>query len=149
MYCYLRQSISSFISAGDYCELDMDGCQDNPCTGGTNCTDFTPDEQVVSGLSFNCSECPAGTEDDDGICLRGCFFSSSFLFYVIFIFFFTPTSSSSSFTSSFSSFSSSSSSSSASSFSCARHQPVVVTDLLIMKYLLTDLLGQESHKYVI
>ncbi|KAI0208521.1 hypothetical protein LSAT2_006799 [Lamellibrachia satsuma] len=54
---------------GDYCELDMDGCQDNPCTGGTNCTDLTPEEQVVSGVSFNCSECPTGTEDDDGICL--------------------------------------------------------------------------------
>ena len=48
----------------------MDGCQDNPCTGGTNCTDLTPEEHVVSGVSFNCSECPTGTEDDDGICLR-------------------------------------------------------------------------------
>ncbi|KAK2181108.1 hypothetical protein NP493_410g01020 [Ridgeia piscesae] len=55
---------------GDFCELDLDGCQDNPCTGGTNCTDLTPEEQMISGLSFNCSECPKGTEDDDGICLH-------------------------------------------------------------------------------
>ncbi|KAI0233186.1 Mucin-like protein [Lamellibrachia satsuma] len=54
---------------GDFCELDLDGCQDNPCTEGTNCTDVTPAEQVASGKSYNCSACPEGTEDDEGICL--------------------------------------------------------------------------------
>ena len=55
---------------GDHCEFDLDGCQDNPCTAGTNCSDVTPEEQVIHGKSYNCSECPAGTEDNEGICLR-------------------------------------------------------------------------------
>ncbi|KAI0235226.1 Mucin-like protein, partial [Lamellibrachia satsuma] len=54
---------------GVYCELDLDGCQDNPCTEGTNCTDLTPAEQVTSGKSYNCSDCPEGTEDNEGTCL--------------------------------------------------------------------------------
>ena len=55
---------------GDYCESDLDGCQDNPCTEGTNCTDVNPAEQVIGGKSYTCSECPAGTEDNEGVCLR-------------------------------------------------------------------------------
>ncbi|KAI0210407.1 Mucin-like protein [Lamellibrachia satsuma] len=54
---------------GDYCELDLDGCQDNPCTEDTNCTDVTPAEQVATGKSYNCSDCPAGKEKNEGICL--------------------------------------------------------------------------------
>ncbi|KAK2160812.1 hypothetical protein NP493_1626g00009 [Ridgeia piscesae] len=54
---------------GDHCESDLDGCQDNPCTEGTNCTDVTPEEQVSTGKSFNCSECPSGTEENEGLCL--------------------------------------------------------------------------------
>ncbi|KAI0238816.1 hypothetical protein LSAT2_010422 [Lamellibrachia satsuma] len=53
---------------GDYCEEDFDGCQDNPCTEGTNCTDMTADEEVLTGQLYNCSECPAGTMEDGGIC---------------------------------------------------------------------------------
>ncbi|KAK2180866.1 hypothetical protein NP493_421g00002 [Ridgeia piscesae] len=55
---------------GDHCESDFDGCQDNPCTEGTNCTDLSPSEHIVSGKTFNCSECPPGTEDNEGICLH-------------------------------------------------------------------------------
>ena len=58
------------MHAGDHCESDFDGCQDNPCTEGTNCTDLSPSEHIVSGKTFNCSECPPGTEDNEGICLR-------------------------------------------------------------------------------
>ncbi|KAI0231036.1 Mucin-like protein, partial [Lamellibrachia satsuma] len=54
---------------GDYCELDFDGCQDNPCTLGSNCTDLTLADQVASGKQYNCSACPEGIEDDDGVCL--------------------------------------------------------------------------------
>ncbi|KAI0237078.1 Mucin-like protein [Lamellibrachia satsuma] len=54
---------------GDHCELDLDGCQDNPCTAGTKCTDLTPSEHVFIRKSHYCSECPPGTEDNDGICL--------------------------------------------------------------------------------
>ena len=63
--------------SGVYCELDLDGCQDNPCTEGTNCTDLTPAEQVTSGKSYNCSDCPEGTEDNEGTCLRGYFYCTS------------------------------------------------------------------------
>ena len=56
--------------SGDNCQLDLDGCQDNPCTEGTNCTDVTPVQHVATGGAYNCSQCPAGTEENDGICLR-------------------------------------------------------------------------------
>ena len=56
--------------SGDFCELDYNGCQDNPCTHGTNCTDVRPAEEAASGRTHNCSACPAGTEYDDGTCLR-------------------------------------------------------------------------------
>ncbi|KAK2161673.1 hypothetical protein NP493_1565g00035 [Ridgeia piscesae] len=55
---------------GDHCESDFDGCQDSPCTEGTNCTDVSPSEHIASGKAFNCSECPPGTEESAGICLR-------------------------------------------------------------------------------
>ncbi|KAK2162840.1 hypothetical protein NP493_1501g01086 [Ridgeia piscesae] len=54
---------------GDHCESDLDGCQDNPCTSGTDCIDLTPEVQVATVMSFSCSACPTGTEDKDGICL--------------------------------------------------------------------------------
>ncbi|KAK2173006.1 hypothetical protein NP493_911g00016 [Ridgeia piscesae] len=54
---------------GDHCESDFDGCQDNPCTEGTNCTDVSPSEHIASGKAFHCSECPPGTEESEGICL--------------------------------------------------------------------------------
>ncbi|KAK2172014.1 hypothetical protein NP493_1002g01061 [Ridgeia piscesae] len=54
---------------GDHCESDYDGCQDNPCTAGTNCTDASPDEEVSSGRPYSCSECPEGTEKDGEKCL--------------------------------------------------------------------------------
>ncbi|KAI0207726.1 hypothetical protein LSAT2_007708 [Lamellibrachia satsuma] len=53
----------------DHCEADLDGCQDNPCTEGTNCTDITPTEQDKSNKSYTCSKCPVGTKDNEGICL--------------------------------------------------------------------------------
>ena len=58
------------LLSGDHCESDYDGCQDNPCTAGTNCTDASPDEEVSSGRPYSCSECPEGTEKDGEKCLR-------------------------------------------------------------------------------
>ncbi|KAK2165542.1 hypothetical protein NP493_1362g01013 [Ridgeia piscesae] len=54
---------------GDHCESDYDGCQDNPCTEGTNCTDVTPEVELSTGKLFNCSQCPEGTEENEGTCL--------------------------------------------------------------------------------
>ena len=56
--------------SGDYCEADFDGCQDNPCTEGTDCTDLTADEEVLTGRLYNCSDCPSGSKKDGGICFR-------------------------------------------------------------------------------
>ena len=58
------------LLAGDYCEADYDGCQDNPCTEGTNCTDLTAAEEVSTGRQYNCSECPPGTKKDGDACYR-------------------------------------------------------------------------------
>ena len=58
------------LLAGDYCEADYDGCQDNPCTAGTNCTDLTAAEEVSTGRQYNCSECPPGTKKDGDACYR-------------------------------------------------------------------------------
>ena len=71
------------LLSGDYCESDMDGCQDNPCTQGTNCTDVTPAEQVTNDKSYTCSDCPEGTEDNEGICLCKYVLSTGFGAFII------------------------------------------------------------------
>jgi len=57
------------VIAGDSCTEDIDGCQDNPCTEHTNCTDLTPADQVAKNRAYECSECPEGYTDDDGTCV--------------------------------------------------------------------------------
>ncbi|KAI0209335.1 hypothetical protein LSAT2_005978 [Lamellibrachia satsuma] len=54
---------------GESCDEDFDGCGDGPCTAGTNCTDLTPEEEAAQGSTFNCSQCPEGYEDNDGVCV--------------------------------------------------------------------------------
>ncbi|KAK2167507.1 hypothetical protein NP493_1273g01022 [Ridgeia piscesae] len=54
---------------GDSCDEDFDGCGDGPCTAGTNCTDLTPAEEAAQDKAFNCSACPEGYEDNDGVCV--------------------------------------------------------------------------------
>ncbi|KAK2181215.1 hypothetical protein NP493_406g02023 [Ridgeia piscesae] len=55
--------------AGTSCADNFDGCQDNPCTMLTNCTDLSPSEQATQNKAFTCSECPTGYIDDYGICV--------------------------------------------------------------------------------
>ena len=62
---YNKQSSSS----GEACDEDFDGCEDSPCTAGTNCTDMSPSQEDALGTAFNCSECPLGYKDNDGICV--------------------------------------------------------------------------------
>ena len=57
------------ILVGSSCAEDFDGCQDNPCTKLTNCTDLTPAEQETQNTAYKCSECPKGFFDDDGTCI--------------------------------------------------------------------------------
>ena len=60
------------LLAGSSCADDFDGCQDNPCTKHTNCTDLTPPEHVKQKKAYKCSECPKGFYDDDGTCIGSC-----------------------------------------------------------------------------
>ena len=60
-------SLNVFV--GSSCAFDIDGCEDNPCTVGTNCIDLTPNEQAAQNKAFQCSDCPGGYFDDDGICV--------------------------------------------------------------------------------
>ena len=54
---------------GESCELDKDGCADGPCSSAQNCTDLTPAEEQARGIAFECSECPDGYDDVNGICV--------------------------------------------------------------------------------
>ena len=60
---------SVIVFAGESCSEDFDGCEDTPCTAGTNCTDLSPTQEETLGTPFNCSQCPQGYEDNDGICV--------------------------------------------------------------------------------
>ena len=53
---------------GDSCYADFDGCQGDPCTAGTNCTDNIASVHAATLEAFACSPCPAGYFDDDGVC---------------------------------------------------------------------------------
>ena len=65
-YCKLFR-INVFV--GSRCADDIDGCEDNPCTEGTNCTDLTPAEHVTQSRAYVCTDCPIGYIDDDGTCI--------------------------------------------------------------------------------
>ena len=76
--CYLviKRILSLFLSlilcvifVGGSCNRDFDGCADSPCTAGTNCTDLSPADEQMYGTAFNCSQCPKGYEENDGICI--------------------------------------------------------------------------------
>ncbi|CAH1802267.1 unnamed protein product, partial [Owenia fusiformis] len=45
---------------GDDCEIDLDGCEGDPCGNDSICYDMTPEEQQINGTLFNCSSCPDG-----------------------------------------------------------------------------------------
>lgn len=53
---------------GDECEHDFDGCADDPCIPGQDCTDVPAAEHNRTGKAFNCSSCPTGYGVIDGKC---------------------------------------------------------------------------------
>ena len=58
------------LIVGDTCDQDIDGCKDLPCQDFmTNCTDLSPEEEVMVGNSFECGECPDGWVKKGGTCL--------------------------------------------------------------------------------
>ncbi|XP_023930884.1 uncharacterized protein LOC106158645 [Lingula anatina] len=50
--------------SGDNCETDTDGCDQNPCPQGSNCTDVPADLEALGYPAFNCTACPTGYELD-------------------------------------------------------------------------------------
>ena len=51
---------NQIVFKGDICNIDYNGCFDNPCISGTNCTDYTPAEQFAMNATYNCTVCPTG-----------------------------------------------------------------------------------------
>ncbi|XP_055859523.1 fibrillin-1-like isoform X4 [Biomphalaria glabrata] len=45
---------------GTDCEMDKDGCINSPCPASTNCTDVPAEEEIRTGKSYKCSDCPPG-----------------------------------------------------------------------------------------
>ena len=48
---------------GSLCEADADGCLEENCYTGVNCTDV-----VAPGVGANCSNCPTGLTGDGATC---------------------------------------------------------------------------------
>ncbi|XP_071153468.1 uncharacterized protein [Mytilus edulis] len=46
--------------SGDDCEINTDGCADNPCALGRTCLDLLPADEISLGRGYNCSNCPLG-----------------------------------------------------------------------------------------
>ena len=75
IYTYVTNECKLFrfnVFSGSRCTDDFDGCEDNPCTVGTSCTDLTPAEHVTQGRAYVCTDCPSGYVDDDGTCVGSC-----------------------------------------------------------------------------
>ncbi|XP_055957125.1 fibrillin-1-like isoform X3 [Patella vulgata] len=45
---------------GDSCNVDIDGCADDPCLVGQNCTDRPAANHTVTNIGYDCSPCPDG-----------------------------------------------------------------------------------------
>ena len=55
------------LYAGDDCEIDYDGCQDDPCAVGRNCTDknatfheMEEEQEQNETNAYSCGGCPIG-----------------------------------------------------------------------------------------
>ncbi|XP_060067948.1 mucin-like protein [Ylistrum balloti] len=53
---------------GANCSQEVDGCAGSPCSVRRNCTDLSPQEEVMYGAPFICSDCPAGFEAVGSLC---------------------------------------------------------------------------------
>lgn len=62
--CANISNMFSDFHLGFDCSHDFNGCSNNPCALGRNCTDLTPEQEKILGRSFNCSTCPVGYKVD-------------------------------------------------------------------------------------
>ena len=53
---------------GSYCELDEDGCADNPCFTGVQCSDVPASQLATTPAGFSCASCPVGMVGDGQTC---------------------------------------------------------------------------------
>ena len=60
---YTKKCLSVFeflLNTGNDCENETNSCLSDPCSVGRNCTDLSPEAEVVLGRGYNCSDCPPG-----------------------------------------------------------------------------------------
>ncbi|XP_052780549.1 mucin-like protein [Mya arenaria] len=53
---------------GDFCEVDKDGCADNPCYTGVACSDVPASQIQSKPAGFQCDACPLGLQGDGQDC---------------------------------------------------------------------------------
>jgi hypothetical protein len=58
-----------FIHTDATCDVDIDGCANDPCPLHTTCNDKSPADQVRDQVLYNCSNCPAVYQLVDGKCI--------------------------------------------------------------------------------
>lgn len=57
------------LYAGEECEIDINGCADNPCQGmSETCMDVSPEEEQTTHIAYDCQTCSAGFAYNDGAC---------------------------------------------------------------------------------
>ena len=56
---------------GDFCQLDIDGCADQPCFSGVLCTDVAAPDLSSHPDGFLCGTCPVGLSGDGSSCIGG------------------------------------------------------------------------------
>lgn len=61
-------SYFTIFQIGEKCNIDTNGCLQNPCPLERNCTDLSPEEETLFGRGYNCSSCPLGYEDVENKC---------------------------------------------------------------------------------
>ena len=61
---------------GSQCELDLDGCADNPCYSEVICTDVPANEIGQYPAGFQCDPCPFGLVGDGTSCVGMCFITT-------------------------------------------------------------------------
>ena len=65
----LAVCVCPFGYDGEQCELDLDGCVDNPCYVGVRCTEVVANDMIRFPAGFQCDPCPFGLIGDGTSCV--------------------------------------------------------------------------------